>query len=320
MTRTALYATAGSALALALLATSLPASADVNVFATISKTKDIHITETIAINKYVNLTVHALGITYNAAAEADAIVNQENTHNRVDSSHEQLDVDIADVNNFGIDLDASIAGSITGNTGIVNVNQDVGNMSNQGNEVDLSIATPAVGTGVTHTPVLVHAQSEAQQVNQGNAVWHGEDPTHLHVAPGSELPVVSLVDGFNEGASITDSINSNIGIVNVNQNAGNNNNQANSEALAVALDLAGVALSEAALGQVNSNPTNQENGFPAVFEFGVSKQANMTGSLNGNTGVGGVNQAAGNMANQANIFSLAFIDGGGGVGLGSGVQ
>jgi hypothetical protein len=52
-----------------------------------------------------------------------------------------------------------------------------------------------------------------------------------------------------------------------------------------------------------------------VFEFGTVKSASMTGSLNGNTGVGGVNQAAGNMANQANIFSLAFIDGGGGVGL-----
>ncbi len=97
------------------------------------------------------------------------------------------------------------------------------------------------------------------------------------------------------------------------------NNQANSEALAVAISLAGVALSEAALGQVNYNPTN-ENQFPAVFEFGVEKTATLSGSLNGNTGVGGVNQAAGNMANQANIFSLAFIDGGGGVGLGGGPQ
>jgi hypothetical protein len=87
--------------------------------------------------------------------------------------------------------------------------------------------------------------------------------------------------------------------------------------LALAISLAGVALSEAALGQVNSNPDNEANGFTAVFEFGVEKTASMTGSLNGNTGVGGVNQAAGNMANQANIFSASFIDGGGAVGLGT---
>jgi len=310
MKRTALYASAGSALVLALLANSLPASADVEVFASIQKTKDITITETITITKVVALTVNALQLVYSAAAEADAIVNQENTDNDVDSSFDQLDegVDLSEVNNFGIDLDASITESINDNTGIVDVNQDVGNMANQGNQVALAIATPAPGTAEEDFPVLVNSQSEAEQINENNAVWHGEDPGAEHE--------ISLVDPPNESASITDSINNNVGIVNVNQNAGNMNNQANSEALAVAISLAGVALSEAALGQVNINPRN-ENGFPAVFEFGVEKSASLTDSFNGNTGVGGVNQAAGNMANQANIFSLSFIDGGGGVGLGN---
>jgi hypothetical protein len=314
MKRTALLATAGSALALAL-ACSAPASADVDVFASIQKNKDITITETITIAKVVAFRVTVLA-AYTSAAEADAIVNQENSDNRVDSSFPvsqggQLTVDIGEVNNFGIDLDASIAGSIKDNTGIVDVNQDVGNMANQGNQVALAIATPASAAAAT-SRVLVNSQSEAEQENTGNAVWHGED-----VESESETDI-NFVEGANESASIDGSITGNTGIVNVNQNAGNNNNQANSEALAVATSLAGVALSEAALGQLNANPENTENGYPAVFEFGVSKTASLTNSLNGNTGVGGVNQAAGNMANQANIFSLAFIDGGGGVGLPSG--
>lgn len=303
MKRTALLAT-GSALALALITASLPASADVDVYASIQKTKDITITENITITKFVELDVN-VDVEYDAAAEADAILNQENDGNDVDSSHDQLEVDISLVNNEGIDLDATIAGSINNNTGIVEVNQDVGNMSNQGNQVALSIATPGI-TNDERTPVFVNSQSEAEQINTNNAVWHGE-------APGD---VTSYVDPPNESASITNSITGNVGIINVNQNAGNMNNQANSEALAVALNLAGVALSEAALGQVNSNPFN-DNSFPAVFEFGVEKSASLTGSLNGNTGVGGVNQAAGNMANQANVFSMSFIDGGGGVGIGS---
>lgn len=313
MKRNALHATAGSALALALLAYGLPASADVDLTATITKEKDITITETITVNKTVNLTVNATELEFDTAAQADAILNQENSNNRVDSSFDQLGegVDLSEVNNFGIDLDASITDSINDNTGIVEVNQDVGNMANQGNQVSLAIATPAAGGEAG--PVLVHSQSEAEQINTGNAVWHGEDPQDpTEVA-------VDLVEEPNLSASITDSITGNVGIVNVNQNAGNMNNQANSEALAVAISLAGVALSEAALGQVNSNPTNEENGFPAVFEFGVEKSVAMTGSLNGNTGIGGVNQAAGNMANQANVFSLSFIDGAGAVGL-NGVQ
>lgn len=312
MKRNALKATAGSALALALLVYGLPAMADVDLTANITKTKDITITETLNVTKTVILTVNATDLDYDAAAEANAILNQENSNNRVDSSFDQLTdgVDFSEINNYGIDLAALIDNSINGNQGIVEVNQDVGNMANQGNQVSLSIVTPA--TGSTDSTVLVHSQSEAEQINQDNAVWHGEDPDSYE-----EGEFVNLVDGANKSADITGSINNNTGILNVNQNAGNNNNQGNSEAIAVAVSLAGVALSEAALGQVNSNPTNEENGFPAVFEFGVEKTAALTSSLNGNTGIGGVNQAAGNMGNQANIFSMSFIDGGGAVGIGT---
>jgi hypothetical protein len=335
--RNALLATAGSALALALLCSSLPASADVTVLANITKTKDTTISENITINKTVDLQVGVavtspqtgtvtavtpLEFFYRSAAEADAIVNQTSQNNDVDSSHTQLNGNnIAAVNDMGIHLQADISSSGISNTGIVNINQDVGNMSNQGNQVALAVATPATPITDTQTVdetarVLVNAQSEAQQKNGGNKVWHGEIAQPTATSGSTSADNVDYRGGPNETASISGSLLNNIGIVNVNQNSGNMNNQGNSEALAVAISEAGVALSEAALGQVNGGTAENGHGGPnTVFEFGTVKSASMTGSLNGNTGVGGVNQAAGNMANQANIFSLAFIDGGGGVGL-----
>jgi hypothetical protein len=157
--------------------------------------------------------------------------------------------------------------------------------------------------------VLLNSQSEADQRNERNSVFESEQPdprTDLFTGPN------------NQSAEIDGSINGNTGVVNVNQNSGNMNNQANSEALAVAIDLAGVALSEAALGQVNmannGGPGGDNTESTGVLDSVVTKLASITDSLNGNTGVGGVNEAAGNMANQANTFSLSFIDSGGGVG------
>jgi hypothetical protein len=315
MKRNALYATAGSALALALFAASQSASADVNVTATIDKTKDIRITERITITKTVDILVEAINLQYSAAAEADAILNQENTDNTVTHTIKQLsDTQVnGQANNFGIDLSATINGSINRNQGIVDVNQDVGNMVNQGNQVALAVAFPEIGDGTDpgtdpDASVLVNSQSEAEQINQGNSVRHLEDPA---VQPGG------LVDGTHHTATISGSIIGNVGIVNVNQNAGNNNNQGNSEALAVGIELTGVALSEAALGQVNGvfGDPGLEADRNTVHEAGVVKSASISGSINSNVGIGGVNQAVGNNGNQANIFSMSFVDGGGAVGV-----
>lgn len=341
--KNALLATAGSALALALLCSSIPAKADVTVLANITKTKDTTITENITITKLVDLQVGRTSVTgtgnetsiivvpvqfvYRSAAEADAIVNQTSSNNDVDSAHNLLNGGIGHigaVNTMGIHLDATMTDSTNRNTGIVGVNQDVGNMSNQGNQVALAVATPATAlppvddVADTTNGVLVNSQSEAQQINEGNFVYHGEIPQDPATPSNVVTDPVDYRGGTpNESASISGSINDNVGIVNVNQNAGNMNNQGNSEALAVAVNLAGFALSEAALGQVNTNhPSEEHSPFGTVYEYGVDKNASMTDSLNGNVGVGGVNQASGNMANQANIFSASFIDGGGGVGLG----
>jgi hypothetical protein len=304
-------ATAGSALAMVMLAYSMPASADVDVTVTVNKTKDVTITENITILKTVLITVDT-NFAYRSAAEADAIVNQTIDRNKASHSVTQLtnlDLPEDQVTNFGLRKTASTDNSINTNTGIVNVNQDVGNMSNQGNQVSLAVSTPANTGNVNQQRVVLNSQAETQQINTFNEVSESEHPN----------PETDFFTGTNnESASIDGSINDNIGVVNVNQNAGNMNNQANSEALAVAIDLAGVAISEAALGQVNTdnNGGNGEDQAAGVVESGTVKVASMNNSLNGNTGIGGVNQAAGNMANQSNTFSLSFIDAGGGVGIG----
>jgi hypothetical protein len=73
----------------------------------------------------------------------------------------------------------------------------------------------------------------------------------------------------------------------------------------------GVALSEADLGQVNRLNQARESDSVASSTidplFGINKTATIRGSITGNTGIVGVNQASGNMANQANGVSAAAL-------------
>jgi hypothetical protein len=125
--------------------------------------------------------------------------------------------------------------------------------------------------------------------------------THLEI-PGANDPGFSILPGnANIYTAITGSINDNVGVVGVNLAGGNMNNSNNLVALAIGFG-AEFALAEAALGQANSGGS--------VLEAGVKKVGEIVGSINDNTGVVGVNLAGGNMANQANIFSLAFVEGG----------
>jgi hypothetical protein len=87
-------------------------------------------------------------------------------------------------------------------------------------------------------------------------------------------------------------------VVGVNQNAGNMNNQANLLAMSVGVG-SQFALSESALGQVTVGNTVIE---VTTVKFGV-----IAGSMNGNSGVVGVNQSVGNMNNQASAISIAAL-------------
>jgi hypothetical protein len=103
------------------------------------------------------------------------------------------------------------------------------------------------------------------------------------------------VVGVVRDALIDNSINGNFGITDVNQSSGTHSNQANAVSGAVTMS-GGVALSESALGQENTSNN--------ISEFDVTRTASILGSVDTNIGIVGVNQTAGNNANQANVVSF----------------
>jgi len=246
-----------------------PASADVFVNAQIDKDKDKRVVELIAKVKLVAILVVVLA-TPDKFAESEALFNQRNERNEAcENCAEKRD---------------KIIDSINRNTGLVSVNQAAGNMNNQGTAIAFSFdaasppptdpgPNPDPGNGKTG---FAEAQASGTQYNQTNKV--------------------DSVNILFRDALIRDSINGNTGLVYVNQAAGNLNNQANALSVAVSL-AAGVALSEADLGQFNTGNN--------VVEHDVFKTAVIANSVNRNTGIVGVNQTSGNMANQTNMVSIA---------------
>jgi hypothetical protein len=285
-----------------LLALAAPASATVNVFATIDKTKDITVLEHIIINKQIQVIARVVS-TPTSVAEAAVIINQDNRANRAcENCAEKID---------------NITNSITANSGIVVTNQAAGSNNNQGSSI--AIAVDFGGGGETPPPPgdpgdtsFANAQASVEQQNGHPVLPLAELPGNFNTVPeprccdlGNHIDAVNLVF---RNALITGSINSNTGVVHVNQSVGNNNNQANGLAIAVGLRPGGgVAIAEADLGQFNTCnvnlESNESNG--NGLQVGINKDATITGSVNANTGVIGVNQTAGNMANQANVVAFA---------------
>ncbi len=307
----------GAAAAVALSAT--PAMADVFVFADIEKDKYVDVDVDIDIFKFLIVDAEVF-LNGEKAAEAETLVNQTNTYNHAcENCAEKDDV---------------IGNSVNRNNGVVSVNQASGNMNNQGNAVSVAVSGTA-GDGAEGTlGALAHAQSVVDQ-RQGffvdvfpdddNGVvtevpdvegvpdvgdeeqsqTTGQSLAEVAEEAGVSLPddhgsfglpnVVNSINVVFRNAIITGSINDNVGGVHVNQSAGNINNQTNVFTAAIGQD-AGVALSDVDLAQ--SNWLNQVN------ERKVVKTAQITGSITGNSGVVGVNQSSGNMANQANVFTL----------------
>jgi len=260
-----------------VLGMSVPAMATVLVWGTVSLDKDITKTETVDITKVVKVraTVDDL---LNKAAEADATINQDNLFNWACENCAEKIVDLT--------------GSITNNTGIVGSNQAVGSMNNQGNAVTVAVDVwppnqePPGNGGAPEDAGLSHAQTAVNQNMLFNEIYS--------------------IQILYRNALIVDSIISNTGIVGVNQSAGNINNQQNAVTMAVS-EGGIIALAEADLGQINANPTcvtGAETG-SSVYEWDTNKNALVSGSITGNTGIVGVNQTVGNMANQANIANVA---------------
>jgi hypothetical protein len=291
------------ALAAAVLAGAIasPALADVTVTATINKTKDITVNETITINKLVDLSVAVREAASNAA-EAMSLANVSNHDNTTDRTITPVALpggvsfqgNLTPENGI-VERHATIeSNSISDNVGGVGVNQDTGNSVNQGNLVSFSV------TQGSNT--FANAQTSVDQRNFNNTVNWGP----------FLIGTVTNTDPITLTALIDTSINNNTGIVGVNQNSGNNNNQTNAVALAAGLDVpppaadpntipspsaTAIALAESDLGQLNSGNV--------VNEVNAHKTGQIFSSINGNTGIVGVNQAVGNNSNQANTVSVA---------------
>jgi hypothetical protein len=259
------------------MAMPMPAEASLDLFARITKQKDIRVIERVQIDKNIQIQV-ALRQVYEGAAEADAVSNQLNERNDVRGN---IQGSAPTRPAYGINRHALIDESINTNRGIVGVNQDVGNMVNQGNVV--AVALTASPSSVTNS------QAEADQVNRFNNVLQLERLT---------LREGQIVSPPDRSATIDDSINGNSGVIGVNQNSGNMNNQLNKLALAVGPG-AKVALSEAALGQVNTGNRVRE-----IETFRVDL---IRDSANRNSGIVGANQSSGNMNNQASVVSMAVL-------------
>lgn len=274
------------AFALATLVSSLPvpAAADVFVRVDVRKDKDVRVFEVVEKFKFVDIQVF-MNRTLEGAAEAQAIANQRNVLNTSREADPGAVGDLGagriDPNDMLMFKHALTEDSINGNSGILGVNQDVGNMVNQANVVALAVTNSE--------RALTHAQAETDQVNTGNFSFHRES-TAFDITDPEANP--------NLTATITGSINDNAGIVGVNQNAGNMNNQVNLVALSVGLG-SEFALSEASLGQVNASNR--------VVEVQTVKFDRIEGSINGNSGIVGVNQSVGNMNNQASAVSVSAL-------------
>lgn len=283
----------GAALALACVA---PALADVQVIGTVTKEKTVDITITTDKTKLVDINVLAVG-TFESAAQASAFVNAsiDNNTSTYAQGHTIQD-DVLPPETFegdsldaDIQRDARIAGSVLDNLGIVQLNQDNGVGSNQGNVVSAALV-------FGDTELVAEAEAYASQRVTNSFIRHTEGSENVQGLLTPDDP--SDDQPADMTATITDSINNNAGVVQVNQNSGTFNNQHNALALATG-DNAFVALSDAGLGQEVSGNVD--------IDFNTLKTETIRNSANGNAGIVSVNQSVGQFNNQATIVSIASI-------------
>ena len=286
MKKTLLLSTALLASAMAFTA---PVRADVTIDGNARFIKDIEVWER-------SYSLYLVGIlSYNifigsSAAESTSVTNQRN-----DNQTFYFDPENPDGNSYRVPqraepnafFAATITGSITYNAGITQVNQDVGHMVNQANNVSAAVNLQAF---------FAESHAIVEQQNNNNKV------TQKGVLPANVNTIGPDTFALRR-ANLVDSVNYNSGVTQVNQNAGVANNQVNSVSLALSLGRSGnggttaVALSEADLGQWNIGNK--------VDETNTIKVGRIVSSVNYNGGITSVNQSTGNMNNQATVISFA---------------
>jgi hypothetical protein len=304
--------------AAAALLASTGASADVFLNWDVDKSKRIDIDIFVAKFKFAYIDV-LYDRQLDGAAEAEAFGNQWNAFNRVtyfeaDKGPRNDDRSI----DMLIDKTAEMKGSFNQNQGVVQANQDAGNMVNQGNFASIALtngdspAFPLPGGGAVEGS-FTHSEAYSEQVNRNNYSYHrertpfrGGTATRPEDVIGKEPSALeSLAPGYLQ-ATIEGSLLNNAGVVHFNQNVGNSNNQLNALAAAIG-DESAYALADAGIAQVNA--------YNEVFEENTTKYNRISASANGNSGILNVNQSVGHQNNQSTVVSISAISSVAGIGL-----
>lgn len=278
--------TTSSLMLLAAAGLATPAMADVQVVGTVDVNKDIDITVDTNKDKNVDVDVD-FDSQLDGSAQSNAIINATVDDVTVGAYDESI-------TDQDIDKTVSTIDSVNANTGIVQFNQDAGNVANQGNVMSAA----AVFTDEGDTQVVMSEAYADQRVSDSQST-HEEGFQNLEGLVDANGNVT--LDGnfeYDLTAEIVNSYNGNSGVVMGNQNVGNANNQHNLLSLAVG-DNAVVALSDAGLGQQNSGNM--------LRDVNSLKHGSVTNSMNGNTGIVAVNQSTGAFNNQATVISVAAL-------------
>jgi hypothetical protein len=269
------------------------ANADVLTNWTVNKIKTTTISEPTTITKTSTIAVTD-NKALDSAASALALVNSSVSGDTVGTATVVdplgvLPTFVGVPTNYDIHRSVLTTGSMLNNTGIGQLNQDVGNNTNQGNV----IAAGFVFGGND----LAKAEAYVEELSTNNAARDVESFSNL-------VPVVGapLLGGFTLQplitATLNGSMNANTGLFMANQNAGNNNQQHNALAAAIG-DNAFTALADAGLHQVNSGNTS--------YDINTVKEDLIQASLDHNTGIVAFNQSVGNNNNQATVINVAAI-------------
>jgi hypothetical protein len=188
-------------------------------------------------------------------------------------------------------------------SGIISINQSPGNVNNQGNAVSTAFADCG--------DAFLHAQASVQKIN-GELLSIGNDMITSvgDVSVGSDMSILPITIGEGNQVEaeftprsdlITNCLIGVHGVVGINQSAGNVNNQNNAVAMAVS-DKAVACLAESDLLMISGGNEVEEK---AVTKYDTLEGAIFSGS--GSSGIVGINQATGNICNQANVISSCLL-------------
>jgi hypothetical protein len=261
-----------AAAAIALSALAAPAFADNFLLWDVLKLSYYQIDVTVSKEKTADINVN-FDRELEGSASSMALVNSTN------SGHDVTQTGGSSATN-GTQRTAVARDSMNENTGIGQVNQDAGNMANQGN-------VAAVGLNLGDDSFTM-AEAYVEQTTEGNSTSFREGGPGLNAALNGRNP--------NLEATGTNVLNGNTGVYHFNQNAGSVNSQHNVLSAALGNGSA-MALADAGLAQATVGNT--------VGDVNTVKKDLIQGSVNGNQGIVNYNQAVGSMNSQATIVNVS---------------